>query len=237
LGGADPPFKRGTRGGGGGAGADVLYRTGVAPRDDFRLVRQLARSLASSGGSNPPLRDEASSIAVGRQGLALHHRGGDGRNDDASSPSSVLVRTLDCHVRGLLRKHAGHDGYRLCPDVPAELRVYQRRGTSMAWHQDDVLYDPPQLEVVYTVENTSDCATRWRDRDGRERAVETDPNSVLALAAGGAYHCVTGLRFGRRVIVKMAYILPGARRVVDPPAEKQKRTQSKRRSAALNKRF
>jgi hypothetical protein len=107
----------------------------------------------------------------------------------------------------------------------------------MAWHQDDVLYDPPQLEVVYTVENTSDCATRWRDRDGREHAVETDPNSVLALAAGGAYHCVTGLRFGRRVIVKMAYTLPGARRVVDPPAVKQKRTQSKRRSAALNKRF
>lgn len=37
----------------------------------------------------------------------------------------------------------------------------------MGWHVDDVLYEPEaQIEVVYTIENTSDCYTMWRTGAG-----------------------------------------------------------------------
>jgi hypothetical protein len=75
----------------------------------------------------------------------------------------------------------------------------------MDWHVDDVLYDPPQVEVVWTLENTSDCTTIWISTGGKETMVETDPNSVLLLQAGGVSHRVTSLKRGRRVIVKCAF--------------------------------
>ena len=75
----------------------------------------------------------------------------------------------------------------------------------MDWHADDVLYDPPQVEVVWTLENTSDCTTHWINTGGEETIVETDPNSVLLLRAGVVPHRVTPLKRGRRVIVKCAF--------------------------------
>ena len=36
----------------------------------------------------------------------------------------------------------------------------------MDWHKDDEMYDMPQLEMVYCLENTSDSETEWIiDRD------------------------------------------------------------------------
>jgi hypothetical protein len=203
---------------------DVLYRTSVVPKDDFSLIQQHASSLLLLGGSrgHPRLRDETSSVAVGRQGMTLDPVTADRRTTKAeASPSSQLVQILDLHVKKMLLKQTGRK-YGLCDDVPAELRVYQRRGAGMAWHQDDVLYDPPQVEVVFTIENTSNCATRWKkgpddDIDDDEASVETDPNSALVLAAGGPRHCVTSLQRGRRVIVKLAYVLPGAQRIEPSP--------------------
>jgi len=113
----------------------------------------------------------------------------------------------------------------------------------MAWHKDDVIYDPPQWEVVFTVENTSDCVTMWKiqnkndnyknsnsnnndddEKKGNENnttmttrycQVEIDPNSLLVLQAGdeGPEHCVTSLKMGRRVIIKCAYRYEGAARI------------------------
>lgn len=77
-------------------------------------------------------------------------------------------------------------------------------GAGMDWHVDDVLYDPPQVEVVWTLENTSDCTTRWIT-GVEETIIETDPNSALLLRAGGVPHCVTPLKRGRRVVVKCAF--------------------------------
>jgi hypothetical protein len=54
----------------------------------------------------------------------------------------------------------------------------------MDWHLDDELYDPPQVEVVYTFENTSDCTTWWKQGDAQIIIKETDPNSVLIFEAG-----------------------------------------------------
>ena len=138
---------------------------------------------------------------------------------------------LDLYVTKMLLQQTGRE-YRLCYDVAAELRVYRKLGAAMAWHQDDVLYDPPQVEVVFTIENTSNCATRWKrgpgPGDDDESSVETDSNSALVLAAGGPWHCVTSLKRGRRVIVKLAYVLPGAQRV-EPSSSRKDATKRRRK--------
>jgi len=76
----------------------------------------------------------------------------------------------------------------------------------MEWHVDDVLFDPPQVEVVFTLENTSDCRTMWKLPDGSIRTVETEKNSAILLAAGGAEHCVSSLKNGKRVILKCMFV-------------------------------
>lgn len=36
----------------------------------------------------------------------------------------------------------------------------------MEWHVDDIIYqNTKQIEVVFTLENTSDCCTMWRPHD------------------------------------------------------------------------
>lgn len=68
-----------------------------------------------------------------------------------------------------------------------EFREYSE-GSSMLWHADQVLVDPPQLEFVYTLENSSDSLTRWAPshlhvlRD-EIKEVWTAPNSGLLLQA------------------------------------------------------
>jgi hypothetical protein len=93
----------------------------------------------------------------------------------------------------------------LSGEVPVEVRVYEKKGSGMEWHVDDVLYDPPQVEVVLTLENTSDCQTVWKHRDSLNR-IETEVNSAILLQAGGVEHFVSSLKQGRRVILKCAYI-------------------------------
>ncbi|KAL7479674.1 hypothetical protein ACHAW6_005403 [Cyclotella cf. meneghiniana] len=111
----------------------------------------------------------------------------------------------------------------LAPDIPIELRIYEKTGAGMEWHTDDILYNPPQLEVVLTLENTSDCSTMWKPHNNRmqhskegEKAhsviesVQTTPNSGLILKAGGVEHKVSSLGVGRRVILKLAFVRQGA---------------------------
>lgn len=117
---------------------------------------------------------------------------------------------------GLIQKLVGA-AYELSTDVPVELRVYEKPGAGMDWHVDDVLYDPtPQLEVVLTLENTSDCRTMFKvpgsdnTDDSNVQIVETDVNSSLIILAGGVPHCVTSLKHGKRSILKCAYVDPSA---------------------------
>jgi hypothetical protein len=110
----------------------------------------------------------------------------------------------------------------LSPVVPVEMRIYEERGAGMEWHQDDLLYEPEQIEVVFTVENNSDCVTMWEEAQkdanvhGQEiklKQVETEPNSAIILRAGpsGARHSVSALKSGRRVILKFVFMRRDAR--------------------------
>ena len=90
------------------------------------------------------------------------------------------------------------------------MRIYEKNGAGMEWHSDDILYDPPQVEVVLTLENNSDCCTMWKAANQSIQSVQTTPNSGLVLKSGGVEHKVSPLRSGRRVILKLAFVKEGA---------------------------
>ena len=78
----------------------------------------------------------------------------------------------------------------------------------MEWHIDDVIYKPNQIEVVYTIDNNSDCNTMWRAES--IHSIQSTPNSALILRAGGVEHKVSPLTMGRRTILKMAWVRENA---------------------------
>mmetsp|Transcript_2261 Transcript_2261/g.4751 ORF Transcript_2261/g.4751 Transcript_2261/m.4751 type:complete len:305 (-) Transcript_2261:336-1250(-) len=183
----------------------ILYRTSIFDRSELAQIRQ---DLAEY---ERDMQDETmSSVAQHRRGAVLSSV--DSPTVQVLREGSLVewVRTVTSNPNYVLRDQ----------DVPVELRSYEKRGASMAWHSDDVLFDPPQLEVVWTLENTSDCVTMWKQPEQHGpndsskttniHTIETDPNAVLLIAAGGPEHCVTSLKQGRRIIVKCVYALRDA---------------------------
>lgn len=92
----------------------------------------------------------------------------------------------------------------------------------MEWHIDDVLYKPEQIEVVYTIDNVSDCMTLWHSQEQQQslvndekqksliHSVQTTPNSAILIKAGSVMHKVSPLTVGKRTILKMAFVLESA---------------------------
>ena len=116
----------------------------------------------------------------------------------------------------------------------------------MEWHIDDVLYKPEQIEVVYTIDNVSDCMTMWKSQEQQQslvndekqksliQSVQTTPNSVILIKAGGVMHKVSPLTVGKRTILKMAFVLESA--VMDESMKKHathhnKPTKKRRKNA------
>mmetsp|Transcript_63977 Transcript_63977/g.164683 ORF Transcript_63977/g.164683 Transcript_63977/m.164683 type:complete len:148 (+) Transcript_63977:239-682(+) len=88
-------------------------------------------------------------------------------------------------------------------------------GVGMQWHADVPLMQPPQLELVYTIENSSDSVTRWATSHldvlrGHVDARWTAPNSGLLVCAGGPVHMVSEVSHGHRAVAKAALILAPA---------------------------
>jgi hypothetical protein len=90
-------------------------------------------------------------------------------------------------------------------NTPIEYRVY-KTNSSMTWHIDDIMYKIPQYECVYTVENTSNSLTQYKDRFGMVHSIWTEPNSLLIVRAGDIEHRVTSITTGNRTILKYSYI-------------------------------
>jgi len=91
---------------------------------------------------------------------------------------------------------------------PIEYRLYTI-DSSMPWHRDVMITETcPQIEVVYTVSNTSDSFTEWIDEKNKTlERVQSMPNSMIITQGLGAFHQVTALTRGERAIVKIAYNL------------------------------
>lgn len=90
--------------------------------------------------------------------------------------------------------------------IPIEYREYPTGSAGMAWHVDTPLIGR-QIECVYTVENTSDSLTLYKDFLGRTHAQKTEPGSLIVVRAGGVEHAVTPVTTGRRTIVKFVFVV------------------------------
>jgi len=193
-----------------------LYRPSVVPCANFDVaVNELFQKDSSkpSARLTVPLTNEvSSSVAKHRTGAVI---------SPASHPLTFqhIVDSPDfaCLVNRLMSYNNQIFSNNVEPKwersthIPVEIRVYETKGAGMEWHVDDVLYDPPQLEVVFTLENTSDCVTAWEPKgDTKMSEVESEPNSSILLLAGGVPHKVTPLQYGRRVILKFVYVQKGA---------------------------
>ena len=171
----------------------AIYRQSVFTKEEFSTISKEVARITSNR-----LNEEKSSIAQHRLGASL-------------PPDSETARILkEGSLFTLVKRLAQDSSLELSTHLPVEVRLYETVGSGMAWHIDDVLYDPtPQLEVVITLENNSDCCTLWKNEKDKASSLlhsqETDPNSALILQAGGPLHCVTSLKRGRRLILKCAY--------------------------------
>jgi len=176
------------------------YIPDLLPEESFRDVVQEYQSLRDR------LADEGPCVARGRRVIAISEGSGSG------SAAWRLFQSYWLRLR--IQREARLRFLPLLPkvsDCPLEYREY-REGSSMLWHKDTVLTEPPQLELVYTLENTSDSVTRWATShldvlNCRVQEVWTAPNSALLVQAGGPVHMVRELKTGHRVILK-AVLLP-----------------------------
>ena len=115
----------------------------------------------------------------------------------------------------------------------------------MEWHVDDVLFTEPQIELVLTIENSSDCQTMWeekitRDQEPKVQTVQTESNSVILIQAGSVSHKVSSLRSGKRIILKFVFIEDRDENLLLDNAEKQlnqfSNKNSVRKKQKLNRR-
>jgi len=166
---------------------------------DFRAV------VEEFEASRRYLVDEGPCFAQGRTAM-LAPAGGAVEHTFAST--DVAERLLQAGVEPSIE---------VALDLPIEYREYNV-GSTMLWHRDPVLSDPPQLELVYTITNSSDSMTEWVPGylelgRGERHALWTAPNSALLVRAGGPLHMVRAVTIGTRAIAKVVFLHKSARRI------------------------
>lgn len=93
----------------------------------------------------------------------------------------------------------------LKPIFPIEYRYYPKGSSGMKTHSDTILFNPPQYEVVYTIQNSSDSYTGWYSKDNKLTRIHTEPNSAIIIKAGSNRHYVSPVKEGDRSILKLIY--------------------------------
>ena len=90
-------------------------------------------------------------------------------------------------------------------NFPIEFRVYPKGSEGMKCHKDILLYEKPQYEIVYTIENESDSYTNWYSYLGWNNKIYSESNSLIIVKANENIHCVSPVREGFRSILKLIY--------------------------------
>ena len=90
-------------------------------------------------------------------------------------------------------------------NFPIEFSVYPKGSEGMRCHKDTLLYEEPQYEMVYTIENESDSYTNWYSYLGWNNKIYTKPNSLIIVKAQENIHCVSPVKEGFRTILKLIY--------------------------------
>jgi hypothetical protein len=167
------------------------YVENVLDENALGIIREEMRGKTVAGIR---LKAEKASFAKNRRCASLSPIGPSYR--DVLSSSETIRK---------LREITGEPTLTL-GDFPAELRVCDV-GSEMDWHVDPELYDPPQWECVFTIDNDSDSVTEWEEEVQNTRSTWTAPGSALIFRAGGVKrHRVKPSTFGERVIVKALYV-------------------------------
>jgi len=187
----------------------IFYKTSLFTKDEFQIIQEELSSL-----SLKLVKETTSSVAHNRIGAQL--------------PPDCRIVEMIANSQGSFAKIMNEimtdesanrtdcANMVLSSIVPVEMRIYEQKGAGMELHYDDVLFSPEQIEVVFTVENNSDCVTGWEEFNSNEEAkwkeVETEPNSAIILIAGtkGARHAVSALKSGKRIILKFVFVREGA---------------------------
>lgn len=159
----------------------MLYWPNFFSASEHQRLLQVSKPLMKK------LRPEKNTLAKGRTGAIL----------PADSSVTGMLLSEDVCVR--VGRKVGAD---LLPgSYPVELRAYPV-GSYMDWHADEVMYREPQFEMIYTLINTSDSETQWKDGDGSVISQWAEPNSLIVVQAGGPLHQVTRITRGQRFILK-----------------------------------
>ena len=90
-------------------------------------------------------------------------------------------------------------------DFPIEFRVYPTGSEGMKCHKDTLLYEKPQYEMVYTIENESDSYTNWYSYLGWNNKIYSESNSLIIVKANENIHCVSPVREGFKSFLKLIY--------------------------------
>ena len=169
----------------------------VFPPNDFQEVQRISREICKKS-----LRKEKNSIAEGRLG----HR--------IESSNELYEMFSNPNILSRIQKATGRtDSNLIIPqDFPLEIRKYVI-GSHMPFHRDEQLYEQPQIEFVFTVENTSDSYTCWIDSKNNTQKLSTEPNSLICIQATTVNHSVTSLKKGERVIIKGVLVAQGEKKL------------------------
>ena len=166
-------------------GGGVVLLREFFPRPTFETVREECRRLRQRR-----LQKEHNSLAVGRRSRIVR-------------PGEVLHETfMNDAIATRLSRITGRQ--LKVSAFPVELRHYEP-GSFMPLHRDESMFVEPQVEIVFTVINSSDSHTEWKLPSGALVREWTEPNSMLVIEAEGAEHQVTRLQRGERTIIKCVY--------------------------------
>tara|TARA_Y100000590_G_scaffold254464_2_gene285775 strand:+ start:238 stop:882 length:645 start_codon:yes stop_codon:yes gene_type:complete len=102
-----------------------------------------------------------------------------------------------------INKHLNHKIYP--SDFPIEHRFYLDNSPGMRWHKDLLMYQKPQYEAIFTINNNTKSVTQWKDKKNQIHEIWTEPNSLLIVKADNYFHHVTPPEYGTREILKLIY--------------------------------
>ncbi len=112
---------------------------------------------------------------------------------------SPVIKNLIKKYEEKIKKLVLNNKIYLANNFPIEYRKYVK-GSFMLKHRDQLIYEIPQYECVFTVTNSTDSYTVIGDKK-----ISSEPNSIIILKAQGIEHEVTKVNKGERKFLKFIF--------------------------------
>lgn len=168
---------------------EFVSNNGLAILPNILTLQEAQEIKTSIASLSKTMRKETGSIAIGRVGCHVPQE------------SKIIEYLLSSKVVSRIARITGKGQSLRAAEFPLEVRQYTI-GSSMPLHKDEVLYKTPQIEFIYTVENSSDSVLQYIDRSGKMMTEWTQPNTLVVIQADAVLHAVTPTTRGSRTIIK-----------------------------------